>query len=228
MGAEGIVRKLTKLEGVNIILRGAREHPVSSLDTDKINESLLALQVLNEWLLQEQAKGLFNNTFERDFVAATAVDGDVNVGDIVLPINTLYATPWGQDLRLLADPREDKGILKLFNLEDETFDFTTQTEVTIRLVLCIEWDQLSPLQQRSIADQAAQEYQMDVHGSNSMDQKLTQRAGRSRAEARAENMRKMRPNLFNNSRSNLGRAGVRGVLRPYWPEGDGRLNNRRV
>lgn len=227
MGASGLVRKLTKLEAVNIILRGAREHPVSSLDEDNTNESLLALQILNEWLLQIQAIGLFNNTFERDFVPSTVTTTSIAIGDIVLPPNTLYATPWGQQMRFLADGREDNGLLKLYDLENETFDFSACSSVTIRFVLCLEFADLSAIQQRAIADQAAHEYQMSVLGSQSMNLMLQQRANRSRAESRAENIRKMRPNHANNFRSNIGRSN-KTTLRPWWTESDGRQVNRRL
>jgi hypothetical protein len=214
-------RKLSKLEAVNIMLRAAREAPVSSLDEDAINESEIAVQLLDEWTLHEQAKGLYNNTFERDFTP------DSN-DEIILPPTTLYVTAWGKDMRLLVDAQEDGADLKLYNLEDEDFDFSDNVDVTLRLILHLDFEQLSPLQQRSIAAQAAHEYQMDTVGSTTMDQILRARASRARAEARAENIRKMRPNLFNNSRSNMGRAQTRTVMRPWWAEGDGRLTNRRL
>ena len=223
-----IQRKLTKTQAVNIVLRGAREHPISSIDDDAINESLIAEQVLDEWSLQIQGLGLYNNTFERDFTPATASSPGIAIGDVVLPPTAISVTPWGPSIRLLADARENAGNLKLYDLEDETFNFSALGMVTVRLILQLDWDDLSALQQRSVADQAAQEYQMAVVGSPSMDAVLTGRARRSRAEARAENIRKMRPNLFSNSRSNLGRASTRSVVRPWWPEGDGSESARRM
>lgn len=218
----GIQRKLSKLQAVNIILRGAREQPVSSLDDDAINETLIAEQVLDEWNLQHQALGLFNNTFERTLKPETVASTGITIGDILLPPNTLNVRSWGPDLRWLVDAREDEGNLKLFDLEDEVFDFSDKSEIMLLFVLFLDFDDLTALQQRSITDGAAQEYQMATIGSTSMEQMLQRKALRSRAEARAENIRKMRPNLFSNSRSNIGRASVRSVIRPWWAEGDGR------
>ncbi len=223
----GIQRKLSKTQAVNIVLRGAREQPVSSLDDDVTNESLIAEQVLDEWSVHIQALGLHNNVFERDLEPATVASGNIKVGDIVLPPNTMVVVSWGQDLRLLVDAQEDSGSLKLFDLEKETFDFSDFACVTLRLTLQLDFDDLSVLQQRSITDQAAHEYQMAVIGSREMNAMLSARASRSRAEARAENVRKMRPNLFSNSRSNIGRASARSLVRPWWAEGDGRQINRR-
>lgn len=223
-------RKLTKLEAVNILLRNSREHVVSSLETDKTNESLLAEQVLDNWDLNLQAIGLFNNTFERDLEPATVVSTGIKVGDVVLPPNTLEVEAWGQHINRLFDAREDKGNLKLFNLEttEETFDFSDFACVTVKMVLMLDYDDLSAKQQNSIAYQAAVEYQMNVVGSDSVDRMLRGFAARFRAEARAENMRKKKANLFTTSRSNLGRAGARSVVRNYFPAGDGSQKTRRL
>ena len=223
----GIQRKLSKLQAVNIILRGAREHPVSSLDDDKLNETLIAEQVLDEWNLQIQALGLFNNTFDQIITPATVASSGIVIGDVILPPNTTSVRSWGRQFRFLVDAREDQNNLKLYDLEDETFDFSDQSEMNVYVMLLLDFDDLSALQQRSITDGAAQEYQMATIGSQQMDNVLTSKALRSRAEARAENIRKMRPNLFANSRSNLGKAGSRSVIRPYWGEGDGRAITQR-
>lgn len=224
----GIQRKLSKLQAVNIILRGAREHPVSSLDDDTTNETIIAEQVLDEWSLQHQAIGLFNNTFEQTLSPATVASTGITIGDIILPPNTLSARSWGPTMRHLIDAREDEGNLKLYDLEDETFDFSALASITLLLILFLDFDDLSALQQRAVTDQAANEYQMAVVGSREMNRMLESRGLRSRAEAKAENIRKMRPNLFSNSRSNIGKASVRGVIRPWWAEGDGRaIFNRR-
>ncbi len=225
-----IQRKLSKLQAVNIVLRGAREQPVSDLVEDATNDSLVAEQVIDEHSLAWQSLGMFNNTFERDLVPATVASGSINIGDVILPNNTLMVTSWSRDIRMLIDAREDAGSLKLYNLEfeEETFDFSDKDCVTVRMILQLDWDDLSSLQQRAIADAAAEEYQMAVFGSQPMDAKLTRRASISRAQARAENARKMRPNLFSNSRSTGGRAGARAVARPYFTEGDGSTIHRRT
>jgi hypothetical protein len=222
-------RKLSKLEAVNIVLRGAREHPVSSLDDDATNETLVAEQVIDEWNLDLQALGLHNNTFEQTLTAATAASTGINVGDVVLPPNTMSVRSWGTDLDWKVDAREDEGNLKLYDLEDETFDFSTKTEITLLLMLFLNFDDLTALQQRAIADQAAHEYQMFVVGSSTMNDILSARARRSRAQARSENIRKMRPNIFTNARSNLAASAARAVVRRWWAQGTGRrLYNRRV
>ena len=81
--------------------------------------------------------------------------------------------------------------------------------------------------QRWSVDDAAREYQMVTVGSRSMDDALRVRAARSRAMARRENMTQMRPNMFNNSRSNMARASARSVIRAGSPEGDGDRTFRR-
>jgi hypothetical protein len=73
--------------------------------------------------------------------------------------------------------------------------------------------------QFSIVDQAAVEYQQAAHGSPSIDGILTQRATRSRAIARAYDIRMRPANQFKDGRSSgpkYGRFVPRG-----WPGGRG-------
>ena len=215
-----MANRLTQLEAVNIVLRGARESPVSSLDEDVINEVLQALQILDEWDLDIQSGGLYTNTFEEDFVP------DANK-HIDLSPQTMFVTGWGRDLRKELNFVEEDNILRLFDIEFNTTEFTDPC-VTVRIYLRLDFENgLTHKQQRWIVDEAAKEYQMVMVGSRDMNAILTTKAARARASARRENMNQMRPNMFNNSRSNLARSQARFVTRSWLPESDGQRQFRR-
>lgn len=222
-----MANRLTQLEAVNIVLRGARETPVSSLDTDNINEVLQALQILDEWDLDIQTNGLYTNTFQQDLTP------DPTTGFIDLSPNVLYVTGWGRNIRRELNYIEENGTLRLFDIENNTTIFNTGdaqvTSMFIRVYMRLDFENgLTYKQQRWIVDESAREYQMVTVGSRSMDEALRVRAARSRAMARRENMTQMRPNMFNNSRSNLSRAQARTVIRAWLPESDGDRTFRRT
>ena len=221
-----MANRLTQLQAVNIVLRGARETPVSSLDEDTINEVLTALQILDEWDLDVQSGGLYTNTFEQELTP------NATTGFIDLSPNVMYVTGWGKDIRRELNYVEESTVLRLFDIENNTTIFNTGdakvTTMKIRVYIRLDFENgLTHKQQRWIIDEAAREYQMVTVGSNSMDRLLQTKAARARAAARRENMTQMRPNMFNNSRSNLARAQARTVVRAWLPESDGQRQFRR-
>lgn len=217
-----MANRLTQLEAVNIVLRGARETPVSTLDTDNINEVLVALQILDEHDLDIQSGGLYTNTFEIDFTP------DAITGKIDLSENIVYVRAWGKDMRRELNMVEEGGTWRLFDIENNTTVFDIGIDISIRLYMRLDFENgLTHKQQRWIVDLAAVEYQMVTVGSNSMNAMLSQKASRSRASARRENFNQMQPNIFSNGRSNLSRAIARSTPRAWTPESDGQRRFRR-
>ena len=215
-----VSNRLTRLQAVNICLRGARETPVSSLDEDQINEVTQALQILDEHDMDVQSTPLYTNTYEIEYTP----DDD---GHIDLPPSTLFVTGWGQSIRRDLHFQEEDNILRLYDIDARTSDFSDDPTIYVRISIRLDFEEgLTYRQQRWIADGAAHEYQMAVMGSASMNQILEQKAARSRMKARAENMRQMKPNMFTNSRSNMARAQARLTPRPWLVEGDGQRYNR--
>lgn len=209
---------LTKLEGVNRILRAAREHPVSSLSGTSENDTLMAEAILDEVLLREQMIGLHVNTVEASF------DRDATTGKIVLPANTTAVAGYNQHVHRNFFFKEVSGDLILFDGDETpaTSDFSangadTET-VYVRITQKMEFDDLPSQHQFSITDQAAVEYQMSVLGDPTLHEVLSARANRSRAIARAYDMRSRPNNQFEDGRSQgprLGRWTPRG-----WPYND--------
>lgn len=208
------LQNLTKLQAVNRILRAAREHPVSSLGLGGENDTLMAEQILDEVTLREQMTGLHINQTSTSFVP----DADQQV---ILPINTVAAKGSNQHRHRNYFFREDDGRLLLFDADKtpatSLFD---DARVYVELVQSVSFEAMPPPLQFSVVDQAAFEYASTVLPSNSLLGVLESRAARSRAVARAHDIRSRPSNMFEDSHSiglRLGRDGVR----RSWPYNDG-------
>ena len=208
------LQNMTKLQAVNRILRAAREHPVSSLGSGGESDTLIAEQILDEVTLREQMIGLHINQTHTKFTP------DSN-DEVILPINTVEVrgSRWHQHRNYFF--REVGGQLKLFDGDKDpaTTVFADDDEVYVRLSQCLDFESLPPVYQYSIVDQAAAEYAAAVLPSNTALQLLEARAARSRAMARAADIRHRPSNMFEDSRSIGLRLGRDGVARS-WPYND--------
>tara|TARA_R110001583_G_scaffold8524_8_gene40885 strand:+ start:1822 stop:2475 length:654 start_codon:yes stop_codon:yes gene_type:complete len=208
---------LTKLEAVNRILRAAREHPVSSLTTGSTNDSLLAEQILDDVLTREQMTGLHVNQTEAAFTRGSD-------NKILLPSNTLAVKGWNQHVFKNYYHKEVDGEVLLFDADNQpaTSDFSSNGADEATAYLRITWratfDELPSAYQFSIVDQAAVEYQESVLGDPGLGTKLEQRAGRSRAVARAYDMRARPNNQMDDGRSSGPRWG--NYVQRSWPYND--------
>jgi len=208
---------LSRLEAVNRILRGAMEHPVSTLGETTINDTLVAEQILDEVNQREQMVGFHVNTTDQTFIP----DED-NDFKIVLPNNTLQVHGTNEWIDRSFAHREEDSITLLVDICPPAGDpcvATTSFEgdtdgIDLRITTLVPFEDLPPQLQFSIVDQAAVEYQMVAHGGESLNIILEKRAARSRMIARAFDMR-MRPNnQFTAGRSPGPRNG-RSVPRPW-------------
>lgn len=192
---------MSRLEAVNRILRAARERPVSALGAATENDSLAAEQILDEILMREQMTGLHVNTTEAQYTP------DVT-GYVVLPSDTLQVTGWNNHADRNFFHRETSGAVYLYDADGVpgnwgvTRNFgssgTDDDTVYVRITQCMSFEDLPVQHQFSIVDQAAVEYQQSVMGSSSVDSQLQARAARSRAIARAYDMRSRPNNQFSN------------------------------
>lgn len=209
---------MTKLEAVNRILRAAKEHPVSSLGSGGENDTLVAEQILDEITRREQMAGLHLNTVFTEFTPDST-----NSNRVILPITTLEVRGSRQHQHRNYFFREVAGELRLFDADETpaTDEFPDDDRVYVRLVQAVAFEVMPIHHQFSIADQAAVEYAMAVLPSNSALPRLEQIAARSRAMARAHDMRNKPNNLFYDGRSQGPRIGTRWVPRS-WPYNDSR------
>ena len=199
---------MTKLEAVNRILRGAREHPIASLGDVTINDTLMAEQILDEVNRREQMTSIHINTSEQELTP------DAN-DEILLPSTTMQVLASKQSVNRNFGLREEAGVTKLIDVDENRDTFPDDTSVFVRITAELGFEDLPLQHQFSIADQAAVEYQQATLGSDTLDRSLQARAARSRAIARAYDMRTRPNNQFNDGRSVGPRQGARFTPR-HW------------
>ena len=207
-------QNLTKLEAVNRILRAAREHPVATLGEGGESDTLIAEQILDEVTRREQMVGLHLNQ------TTTSFTPNATTHRVILPNNTSAVTGFAQHGHRDFFFREVDGELRLFNgYETPATDlFPNDEKVYVRITQFVTFESLPVVHQFSVTDQAAFEYAATVLPSNSMLRILEQRAMRSRAMARAADIRSRPHNLLNDGRPSGLRLG-RTVARS-WPFND--------
>ncbi len=205
---------MTKLEAVNRILRASREHPVTSLGGGE-TDSLMAEQILDEIVRREQMTGLHLNTTEASFTP------DATTSYVILPSDVTQVCGWNQHAHRNFFHREVSGTTYLYDADEmpATRVFDDDDTVYVRATHAIDFADLPLPHQFSCTDQAAQEYQMFVMGSASLNQHLQQVAGRSRAIARAYDMRSRPHNQFDDGLSQGPRFAGRYTPRS-WPWND--------
>lgn len=202
------MNKLTKLDAVNRILRGAGEAPVSSLDEAPLNENLIAEQILDETLLSEQMHGIAWNTI------SSLHYPDETTRRILLPPNLLQVEAWGKDAHCHYIEKYDPsdGLYYLYNPAEETYEFPEP--VFLRIVTKLDFEALPVQVQFQVTDLAAHYYQEVTVGDRAMSAVLQSIAAMSRAKGRAADWRSKRLNQFQHGRSNDPRNAARRVRRP--------------
>jgi hypothetical protein len=209
---------MSKLDGVNRVLRAAKEHPIAVLGSSTENDSLMAEQILDEVSQREQLMGLMCNTTSEEYTP-----DDNNSNRVILPTNTLQVQGNVQNASRLFAMKWDDGVLYLTDTKArdgvENDEFDNDSTIFLRITVEESFENLPVHHQFSIADQAAVEYQQGVLGSRSMDRALQERAMRSRAVARQYEMRVKGNNQFQHGKAQGPRATARYTPRA-WPFND--------
>lgn len=137
---------MTKLDAVNLILRASGLRTVAALQTDSASDAAEAERILDECELEVQSQGWHYNT-RKDVELSPNGDDELLVDSNIIEIDT-----YGEDAHL--DVANVGG--KLYDLEDNTFEFDESVKVQYTLryeFACI------PLQIRTyIAKYAAYKY----------------------------------------------------------------------
>ncbi len=181
---------MNKLDAVNRILRSAGEYPVSTIAGTGINDSILAVQTLDEQVLFACSEGrYFNETF-------TSILPDVN-GKILVPDNTIAVDATDRSIHVAT---RGKNPTYLYNISGNTAVFTKAVDVSMLVLLTFE--ELPTAVQFEVCDTASRMYQMSTVGESSMDQALMQQQMHSRAISRAADVRQRDANFTYGSSSN--------------------------
>lgn len=196
-----------ELIAVNRCLRAGGENPVNTLNSTS-GDALAAKAILDEVNYEVQASGLAVNTEEVDLVADAS--GNIEVADEVLHVQPLE-TP----LMVVARGREP---CRLYNVTDNTYNFTAQGTIRCRLVTGMLYDDLDFAHQVAIADEAAVRYQQLVAGDPGANQMLRELWMQSRAKARAQDIRSRNVGIFSRWGSSLPWRAAKQTNRGNWSQ----------
>ena len=150
--------KTTELEAVNVMLGSIGEAPVSSLENTSLEDVAVAVNILNETVVDVQSPGYhFNKDYNSPLLPDT--DGFINVGANVVSVDS---SPYG------SNPSVDIVLRgsRLYDREKRTFVFTTTIYADIITILA--WDDLPQTARRYITVKAARRYQARTFGSDTL------------------------------------------------------------
>ena len=141
---------LTKLEAVNIILDSIGETPVSSLESG-LPDAEAAVTKLDEINKTVQSKGWHQNTEKK---LKLVPDSNKN---IVVASNYLRVDTTGTTKNINVAPRKFENRTMLYDVKDQTFEFTQ--DLYCDVVLLLDFEDLTLELSSYIAYRAARKYQ---------------------------------------------------------------------
>ncbi len=141
---------LTKLEAVNIILDSIGETPVSSLESG-LPDAEAAVTKLDEINKTVQSKGWHQNTEKK---LKLVPDSNKN---IVVANNYLRVDTTGTTKSINVAPRKFENRTMLYDVKDQTFEFTK--DLYCDVVLLLDFEDLTLELSSYIAYRAARKYQ---------------------------------------------------------------------
>lgn len=151
---------LTKLDAVNIILNAIGETPVSSL-TSGLPDAEAAEAKLDSTIKEVLAKGWHQN-LEREIVMSRNKDGE-----IVVPRQYLRVDTAASDASINVVIRKQNGKRKLYDIRESSYKFGK--DLTVDVIIEIEFDSLMFELQNYIAMRAARKFQESAMGSATLD-----------------------------------------------------------
>lgn len=182
--------RLSRLEAVNIILRGSGEQPVNSLSEDGSNDVSIAEACLTETTAFILLSGGYTNTEVKTY------NPDSN-GYISLPTGILDVDSTDSTVQVTM---RGHNPCRLYNITDGDYVFDEAME--LRITYLVQFEDLPPWVQYHIATAAAVQYQMATKGDPSLDAHLRAMAMKAQAVYEQNNANQAQKTLFNNSKVN--------------------------
>ncbi|MFG1227146.1 hypothetical protein [Xanthobacter wiegelii] len=161
-----------KLKAVNRCLRAIGEAPVNSLSSG-VPDAEVAMAVLDDVTEEVLEVGWHCNT-RREVRLLPDVNGQIAVPSDYLQVDTV-GTSANIDVTVSKDPQDD--IIKLFNITEQTYEFSGPVYVDV--ILRLDYEGLPLALRNYIAAKSARVFQENQMGSTSLD------AFTSRAESEA-------------------------------------------
>lgn len=199
---------LSKLEAVNRMLTAAGEFPVSTLSVTGSNDVTIAVQMLDETSTMIQMAGTNTNTLFTTLTPDTA--GKIYVADNIISLDT---TGYSRDRNVALEGRNPTYLVDLDN--ERTSTFAQGTELEVKMVLNLPFEDLETADQYAACDLAARRYQYLTVGDQKTDAILQEQAILSRIQSRAKDIRSRDANFTRNTKSSWGAIGARRLIGPW-------------
>lgn len=199
---------LSKLEAVNRMLVAAGEFPVSSLTVSGSNDVTIAVQLLDESTTMIQMAGTNTNTIYKTLTPD--IEGKIYVNDNIIHVDTVEES---MSRNVAVQGRNPTYLIDLDN--EGTDIFEEGTELKVKLVTNLSFDDLETADQFYAVDHAARRYQFLTVGDRATDGILNEQAQYSRFMARAKDIRARDVNFMDNTKSMWANIGGRRRIGPW-------------
>jgi len=156
---------MTKLDAINRLLRAVQAPDLNALTEENLTyEQQIAIDIFEQTNTFVQGLGWWFNTFK------ISLQPDIN-GNIPIPSDYLFVDP--------VDPTENYIVVngKLYDVDNQTFDFSDKESVELEVVLLIDFEKLPIPAQEYIVTKAEMEMQAKIFGGvtdNSLPQRETE------------------------------------------------------
>ena len=185
---------ITKLDAVNRVLIASGLSPVTSLDNEGSADSRIAEVMLDDAILDNQLQGHATSQFPKK-LTPDAVTGEILLAKDYIQVELLEPIYTTDDLerRLIQIAQRDG---KLFNVSEQTFDFSAFDEVVVIIEEALTWEQLTVQQQREIISVVSLRYQLQQSGDTQVARMLQSEIAQYREQARGNDVGRRHASIF--------------------------------
>ena len=153
---------MSDLEAVNRMLNSIGQAPINTLPTSGIGDAAKALKQLSATAREVQAVGWSWNT---DYAYSLTPDASDN--SLILPVGALDADATDPTVNLVIRPHPESGAQVLYDIDNQTFEFTEPVEVDI--IWGFEFNDLPAVAREYITVAAARRFQAQIVNSPVLD-----------------------------------------------------------
>ena len=172
-----------------------RTSPVTSLDNEGSADSRIAEIMINDAVLDAQLQGHATSRFPKEYTP-DATTGEILLAKDYVQVELLEPiftnNPAFPNVLITIAQRDGR----LFNVTEQTFDFSSFDAVKLMLEEMLEWDNLTVQQQREIIAIASMRYQLQQSGDPQIAKQLAQETNLFRAQARANDIGRRHSSIF--------------------------------
>ena len=185
---------ITKLSAVNRILIASGLSPVTSLDDEGSADSRIVEIMLEDATLDIQLQGLAVSTYTKVFTP-DSVTGEIllssDISNVSMTVG-MYTTTLPQTELIQLAIRGNK----LMNVSEQTYDFSSFSEVVLTVEEQLSYDDLPLQQQREIIAIATLRYQSQTSGDPAVMRQLESERQMFRAQSRAHDVGARSASIF--------------------------------